>query len=176
MNRSQQHAYTVVRSRRKTLAIEITKDLRVLVRAPMRASGREIEQAVTHYADWIATHIEKRRQYAQAHPEPTQAEEQALREAARAHLPGRVAHFSQIMGLVPTGVKITAARTRFGSCSGKNSLCFSCFLMKYPQAAIDYVVVHELAHIVHKNHGKDFYALVERTLPDYRERRKLLKS
>ena len=99
-----------------------------------------------------------------------------LRRRAREYLPARVEHFSRIMGLVPAAVRITAAKPRFGSCSGKNSICFSCRLMQYPDAAVDYVVVHELAHIVHKNHGKDFYRLVASVLPDYRERRALLRK
>ena len=74
----------------------------------------------------------------------------------------------------PTGVKITAARTRYGSCSGKNSLCFSCFLADFPPQAVEAVVVHELCHIKEKNHGPRFYALLEGFLPDYRARRALL--
>ena len=73
------------------------------------------------------------------------------------------------------GITVTGARTRFGSCSPKNRLCFSFRLMEYPLPAIEYVVVHELAHIRHKNHGPDFYRLVEGTLPDYRQRIGLLK-
>ena len=79
------------------------------------------------------------------------------------------------MGLTPTGIKITAARKRYGSCSGKNSLCFSCFLMRCPEEAIDLVVVHELCHIRVKNHSAAFYALLAQYLPDYKERKKLLK-
>ena len=79
------------------------------------------------------------------------------------------------MGVTPTGLKITTARKRYGSCSGKNSLCFSCFLMQYPDEAVDLVVVHELCHIKVKNHSRDFYTLLEQFLPDYKERRKLLK-
>ena len=73
-------------------------------------------------------------------------------------------------------MKITSARKRFGSCSGKNSLCFSYWLMLYPQEAVDYVIVHELAHIVHKNHSAAFYRLIGQYLPDYRERIKMLKQ
>ena len=80
------------------------------------------------------------------------------------------------MGLRPAGVTITSARTRFGSCSAKGRLCFSWRLMQYPPEAIDYVVVHELAHLVHMNHGPEFYALIERYLPDYKARRKLLRE
>ena len=80
------------------------------------------------------------------------------------------------MNLHPTGVTITGAEKRFGSCSAKNRICYSWRLMAYPEAAIDYVVVHELAHIRHKNHGKEFYACIESILPDWRTRRGLLKE
>ena len=79
------------------------------------------------------------------------------------------------MGLVPTGFRVTAARTRYGSCSARNSLCFSCFLMNSPEEAVDLVVVHELCHIRVKNHGPAFYALLAQYLPDYQSRKKLLR-
>jgi predicted metal-dependent hydrolase len=73
-------------------------------------------------------------------------------------------------------VKITSAKTRFGSCSGKNNICFSYILMQYPEQAIDYVVLHELAHTRHHNHGPKFWALVEKYMPDYKQRRQMLKK
>jgi hypothetical protein len=106
----------------------------------------------------------------------TEEEKQMLIRRAKEYLPKKTMEYAAIMGVNPTGVKITSARTRFGSCSGKNSICYSWRLMQYPQAAVDYVVVHELAHILHKNHGRDFYLTVERYLPDYRQRRALLKK
>ena len=168
--------YTLIRSSRRTMALEITRDGRLLVRAPQRAPQAVIDRFVASHADWIAAHLEKQRQRAQAHPPLTEDELAALRQKARDILPGRVAHYAGRMGVTPTGVKITGAKTRFGSCSAKNSLCFSLYLMAYPDAAIDYVVVHELAHIRHKNHSPAFYAEVARVMPDYRERRKLLKG
>ena len=111
-----------------------------------------------------------------AHPEPTAEEEARLRTLAREALPRREAHFAALMGVEPAGVRITSARTRFGSCSGRNSLCFSWRLMAYPPEAVDYVVVHELAHITVKNHSPAFYRVVERYLPDWRQRRELLKG
>lgn len=169
--------YELIRSRRKTLALEITRDCRVLVRAPLRASQKTIDAFVSGHESWITKHLELQRQRAaSAPPPPTEADIQALKAQARAVLPEKVAYWSQVMGLVPTGVKITTARKRYGSCSGKNSLCFSCFLMEKPEAAIDLVVVHELCHIREKNHGPRFYALLAHYLPDYKERRKLLNS
>ena len=157
--------YELIRSGRKTLALEITRDCRVVVRAPRRLSQARIDDFVASHAGWIAL----------VPSAPTQAEIGALKEKARQVLPPKIAYYSEKMGLFPTGVRITSARTRYGSCSGKNSLCFSCFLMNCPDAAMDLVVVHELCHIQVKNHGPDFYALLEQVLPDWRERKKLLR-
>ena len=169
-------AYTLIRSGRRTLALEITKDCRLLVRAPARCPKRTVEEFIQRSQPWIERNLARMRQRAaEAGPPPTPEEIEALRAQARAVLPGKVAHYAALMGLSPTGVKITSARKRYGSCSAKNSLCFSCFLMRSPDEAVDAVVVHELAHIRHKNHGPDFYALVQRYMPDYQARKKLLK-
>ena len=73
-----------------------------------------------------------------------------MRRQAREYIPGRVEYFSSRMGLAPTRVSVTSARTRWGSCSGKNTLNFSLYLMSFPPRVIDAVVVHELAHIREK--------------------------
>ena len=168
--------FELIRSRRRTLALEITKDCRVLVRAPLRLPQARIDAFVDSHEAWIQAHLEQQRQRAaSAPPPPTPEEITALKANARAILPEKVSYWSQKMGVRPTGLKITTARKRYGSCSGKNSLCFSCFLMNCPEEAIDLVVVHELCHIREKNHGPRFYALLEQYLPDYKERKKLLK-
>ena len=168
--------YDLIRSRRKTLALEITRDCRVLVRAPMRLPQVRIDAFVEQHADWIARHLaQQQARMAAAPPAPTPEEIAVLKEQARTVLPPKIAYWSEKMGVTPTGFKVTTARKRYGSCSGKNSLCFSCFLMQYPEEAIDLVVVHELCHIREKNHGPRFYALLEQVLPDYKERKKLLR-
>jgi predicted metal-dependent hydrolase len=169
------HDYIVIHSKRKTLGLEITKDAQILVRAPMRTSKRDIEQMVQKHAQWIESHLEKQKMRFEARPEPSKEEQEALRKQAKDIIPLKVAFYGKRMGFEPTGITITSAEKRFGSCSPKNRLSFSWRLMRYPDAAIDYVVVHELAHIPHKNHGKAFYALIESYLPDYKVRKKLLK-
>lgn len=131
---------------------------------------------VAAHSDWIDRHLAAAQARAEQHPEPTEAEREALIARARDVLPERVRHYAAIMGLSPAGITVTGAKTRFGSCSGKNRICFSWRLMQYPPEAVDYVVVHELAHIVHKNHGREFYALVASVLPDYKARQKLLRQ
>ena len=168
--------YGVKRSARRTLAVEVQRDGQVVVRAPAHLPQAQIDRFVQAHSTWIARAQERQRLRREAHPEPDAAQCAAWQRRAREELPPKVARYARIMGVSPTGVRITAARTRFGSCSGKNSLCFSWRLMAYPDAAVDYVVVHELAHIVHKNHGPQFWALVERYLPDWRQRRALLRD
>jgi len=168
--------YTLIRSRRRTLAVEITRDERIVVRAPLHTTQAIINAFLTDRTAWIEQHLQRRKEENLAHPPLTPAEVESLRCRAKETLPSRVAHWAAVMGLTPTGVKITSARTRYGSCSGKNSLCFSLYLMQYPDEAIDAVVVHELAHIRHKNHSPAFYAEIERYLPDYRRRIRPLKS
>ena len=168
--------YQLIRSKRKTLAIEITRDARLVVRAPLRCSQARIEQFLTEKQTWITLHLQKMQQRRENHPEPAPEEEARLRKKARDLLPGLVARYATQMDVHPTGITITGARTRFGSCSPKNRLSFSFRLMDYPMEAIEYVVVHELAHILHKNHSAAFYAEIEKILPDWRERNKLLKQ
>lgn len=166
----------LVRSRRKTISLEIQPDCTVLVRAPLGLPEEEIRQFVARHQGWLDTHLEQARARQARHPEPTEAEVRALVEKAKAILPGKVAHYAALMGVSPSGITITGARTRFGSCSPKNRLCFSWRLMAYPEEAVDYVVVHELAHIRHKDHSKAFHAFVASVLPDHLERRRLLRE
>ena len=168
--------YTLVRSNRKTLCVSITPEGEVVVRAPQRLAKREIDRFVAAHAEWIAEHMEKVRLRAEKYPEPDEAERAALIERAKAVLPPLVEKHAKRMGVSPAGVKITGACRSFGSCSGKNSLCFSLYLMRYPMEAIEYVVVHELAHIREKNHGPAFYAVVAAEMPDYKARAALLKA
>ena len=168
--------YTLIRARRRTMSLQLDRDGRAVVRAPYGVKREFIDRFVAEHEDWLNRAREKQQNRRLAHPEPTDEERKALIAQAKEYLPMRVDYWSDIMGLTPTGLKITSARTRFGSCSGKNSICFSWRLMQYPPEATDYVIVHELAHIRHHNHSPAFYALIERYMPDWHERMKLLKE
>lgn len=167
--------YQVIRSARRSLGLEVTADCRVLVRAPQRCPESEIARFVASREGWIAEKLAIQRRRLERYPPPDEGEAAALLERARRELPLRVEKYAGIMGLRYAGITVTGARRRFGSCSSKGRLCFSYLLMRYPEAAIDYVVVHELAHLVYMDHGPRFYALVASVLPDYRERAELLK-
>lgn len=164
----------VIRSKRKTISLSVDDNLNAVVRVPYGVSNEKINDFVENNREWLMNATERKK--AQLERTDLSDEEiQDLIHLAKDVIPKRVEYYSEIMNLCPTGVKITKAKKRFGSCNGKNSLCFSCFLMKYPMEAVDYVVVHELAHIKHHNHSKDFYDLINHYMPDYKQREKLLK-
>jgi len=98
------------------------------------------------------------------------------RQQAKQWIVEQVKHLADIHQLHYEKIKITSARTRWGSCSPKNVLSFSWRLMLTSPEMIDYVIIHELAHTVHHNHSKKFWKLVEKLLPNYRARRKALRQ
>lgn len=154
--------YNLIRSKRKTLAIQITKDAEVVVRAPMKCSQKRIDEFLSQHTDWINKHLEKAKKEGPKRKDLSKDDIENLRQKAKEILPQKVEHYSKIMGLYPTGIKITSAKGRYGSCNGKNSLCFSLYLMLESDDFINYVVVHELSHIKYKNHSKEFHAFTEK--------------
>lgn len=167
---------TVVRSRRRTIALSVEDGPRVLIKAPLFFSDADAEEFVRKHRLWItrrAALLEERKQNAKTFsPE----EIAALRVRAAALARDGIARWAPLMGAAPAGVKITSAVTRWGSCSGKNSICFSWRIALLPPEAAEYIVVHELAHIRQKNHGPRFYAEVAAVMPDWRARIALLKQ
>lgn len=98
------------------------------------------------------------------------------RAIAENYLVLRTKEWAEQMALSPQAVKISGGKTRWGSCSGKNSLNFNWKLVMAEKKAIDYVVVHELCHMKEHNHSRAFWAQVAQVLPDYRERKAQLKE
>lgn len=168
--------FTLIRSRRRTVNLQIDRDGKLIVRAPYLVSEGQIRSIVEKNAEWIRRHREISAQRRAAHPEPTEEEKKAMIRRAKEILPPKVEHYAALLGVRPAGITITSARTRFGSCSGKNRLSFSWRLMDYPEEAIDYVVVHELCHIRHHDHSPAFYAFIASVMPDHKARRALLRK
>ena len=172
----------IIRSSRKTLAIEIRPDMRVIVRAPYQASGSYIEQFISARADWIAEHLrkleQKNRQCNNALPvkKLSNNDIKKLADKACTCIPERVAHFAPLVGVTYGRITIRNQRTRWGSCSSRGNLNFNCLLMLTPPEVIDYVVVHELCHRKEMNHSGRFWNEVAIVLPGYAEQEKWLKT
>ena len=117
------------------------------------------------------------------HFSPTPAESRRLkalewryREAARIQLEHRVAYYHAITGGHYTSITVRDQKSRWGSCSSRGTLSFNYRLFFAPPVILDYVVVHELCHLTHMNHSKDFWNMVGRVMPDYKIHRAWLKD
>ena len=167
--------YTIIRSRRKTVSLQITPEGEVMVRCPSRMPKWQIQQFVDSRQSWIEAHLKK---IAQRPPQPklTEPEMRALAKQAAEDLARRISRFAPIVGVSCGRITIRSQKTRWGSCSGKGNLNFNCLLMLAPEAVRDYVVVHELCHRKEMNHSTQFWLLVETILPDYRVQKQWLKD
>ena len=169
--------YTIVRSHRRTMAIQIKRDGRVVVRAPYAATDEEVRQLVEKHRAWIEKSLARQREApAASPPELTEQEMEELRRRGQEILPGRVVYWAARMDVLPTGIRITAARTRWGSCSARGSLSFNCLLMLAPPEVREYVAVHELCHRKQMNHSAAFWREVASCLPDYAAQRAWLRE
>ena len=167
--------YRVIRSSRKTIAVQIVPGGEVLVRCPRRMSDGDIRRFVQSKSGWIEKHLEKQSAAALL-PAFTDAQLQALARQARQIIPERTAYFANLLGVRYGRITIRSQRTLWGSCSSKGNLNFNCLLMLTPPEVLDYVVVHELCHRKEMNHSSRFWAEVERVLPDYDLRRRWLRE
>jgi len=102
--------------------------------------------------------------------------EKALREKARAVFGERLAHFAPGLGVATPPLRLSAARTRWGSCSHHGGISLNWRLVFMPLPVVDYVVAHELAHLREMNHSPRFWSVVEQLCPDWRARRLELRQ
>ena len=165
--------YTLIHSKRKSVSIQVDIDCNITVRAPLRTSQKEIDRILLEKKAWLEKTIVLQREKKKEIKEYSDEDIKLLRKKAKEIIPQKVEYYSKIMQVQPTSVKINSAKKRYGSCSGINNLNFSLYLMDKDERFVDYVVVHELAHIRHHNHSKDFYNFIGQFMPDYRERMKL---
>ena len=206
--------YQLIRSKRKTVAIEIKQDGTVQVKAPNRLPLRYIEQFIQEKQGWIQQHVQQITQWKEQKQRfsiqpgdtmlllgreyPVQLGNQVCfwknnfyvpkmefaalqpkliqlyRELAHQTILPRVEWFAKQMGLIPASVKISSAKKRWGSCSGTNRINFSWRLVMAPLPTVDYVVVHELCHMIEHNHSAAFWKLVAQIVPDYPEQKQRL--
>ncbi len=166
--------YKTVFSKRKTISLSV-KNGELIVRAPFGTKEKRILELLKKHEAWIEKHLARSIENMQKFPSLDETEIKALKKAAKEYFRYKIEEYSRIMGLKYGRMTITSAKTRFGSCSSSKNICFSYRLMLYPEAAREYVVVHELCHLVHMNHSSAFYNLLSKYLPDYKERKRLLK-
>lgn len=175
----------LIRSSRKSIAIEIDRDLKIKVRAPQRMNQKQIMRFVKEKEQWIRLHLAKMIQLQKMQEKEmtdtqrttlTPEDLQRLMVLARREIPVHVKYFAEQMGVTYGKITIRNQKTRWGSCSQIGNLNFNCHLMEMPTEILDYVVVHELCHRKQMNHSRLFWMEVEKVLPDYQVRQRWLKQ
>ena len=173
------YALRLIRSKRKTLALQIGGPGLVIVRAPLRAKEETIRAFVAQHEGWLNSHLEKarlREAQRQALPPFTPEELKALARQAAETLPGIVDQYAAALGVRYGRIAIRCQKSKWGSCSAQGNLSFNCLLMACPREALEYVAAHEVCHLKEMNHSPRFWRLVEQLLPDYVPRRQWLKT
>ncbi len=166
--------YEIIKSKRKSIAIQIKDDCSVVVRAPHFVTKKQIESIVKEKENWINSKIFEIKEKQAKKEAVTYTKEEVIQ--FHRFVLECVEKYAEIMNLNFGKIKFNNAKTRFGSCNTKtHNLNFSYLLLSKPKDAIESVVVHELAHIVYPNHSKAFYDYIEKYMPDYKERSKKLK-
>jgi predicted metal-dependent hydrolase len=213
------HIDRLIRSRRRTIALEIAFDGRLIVRSPASTPAELINRFIAEKSAWIKTKQEEAREkHLHAVPKqfipgethlflgsayrltivegaetplildgefllsgahthhPQQVFVNWYKKAAHKKLGERLEFYSVLSGLAYCSYRITDARKRWGSCGSDGKLTFAWRLIMAPTHVIDYVVVHELAHIAEHNHSRRFWSRVESICPEYRHSRRWLKE
>lgn len=186
----------LIRSRRKTLSLQIKSDGSLVVRAPMRYDITRINRFITEKNKWIITKQLEMKNRLNLRNEMLMKQELSRDEGilflgekikillknpqnkaeiilwykveALKYIAPRLNNFVHQLGKKYSKIKITSARKRWGSCSGRGNINFSWRLIMAPQETVNYVIAHEAAHLLHKNHSARFWNCVAQMVPDYK--------
>ncbi len=159
--------YEIQYSKIKNIYIHI-KDGKVIVKAPKRVSKKQIEEIVNQKKEWIIKSLEKESKRKEKEPLYTLEE---FKEIIEKNVNGLV----KTTGLQPNKVRIRDIKYAWGSCSKDRNITLNYKLISYSEDAIRYVIIHELCHIKHMNHSKEFWGLLEKYMPNYKEVKKEFK-
>ena len=169
----------VIKSKRKSISVEVNSRAEVIVRAPRWMPNYKIAEFVEKHRDFIGKSVakmERRKEALAKIPRISDAERKGLALQAAEVIPQRVRFYAQMIGVTYNKITIRNQRTRWGSCSVKGNLNFNLALMRVPPQALDYVVVHELCHRLEMNHSDRFWREVEKAFPEYKTWRKWLRD
>lgn len=173
---SMAHRYEWIRSARRTVLIQIKENGSVIVRTPYKTSRKQVEDFLKEKREWISRQQERVKEEAKRRVTITDEMRKTGKKEAKRQIRERIAYYAELMGVSYGRVAVREQKTRWGSCSAAGNLNFNWKLILMPPEILDYVVVHELAHRKEPNHSKAFWSVVEQILPDYKERRRWLKT
>lgn len=167
--------YTLTRKRVRNLNLRVRRDGSVAVSAPTRMPVMEIERFLATKADWVVAHRET---LLNRKPEASCTVDRQTCEALFRGISDEIFPlFSEVLeGQKPT-LRLREMKSRWGSCNPcTRTITLNTHLAEKPRAAVEYVILHEYVHFIHPNHQAPFHAEMARLMPDYRQRKKLLRE
>lgn len=164
------------RSNRKTLAITITNECKLQVKAPVNMGDREINRFLEQKRYWIYKRAKHILEDSSKRIVRSDEEIRQLKEEARRVLINRTDYYKELLGVHYQRIRIGDQRTRWGSCSSRGTISYNWHLILMPEHIVDYVVVHELCHLLEMNHSVRFWERVGAVFPDYQKCRRWLKE
>ena len=168
-------SYGLIRAQRKTMALKVSEDGTVTVRIPYGVRPEEADRFVEAHVDWIRKRIAECRERAAARPAYTDREREAGKRLAKELLLKKCRYFAERMGVSYGTVTVREQKTRWGSCTvNTGRIRINTRLAFYPDECLEYIVVHELCHLIEPSHNKRFHAYMTKFLPDWKIRKKKL--
>ncbi|MCE3038462.1 M48 family metallopeptidase [Helicobacter anatolicus] len=181
-------------SKRKNICLKITPDMVLHLYLPLNYHNKKIEKILEESTPWITKTIQKLAAQQESYAKILQNHNneilafgtwskkedyltnQDIKIALLQYITSTIAYYAPLMQVTPQKIKIRNNKKVLGSCSYENNLNFSILLFFAPKLLIDYVIIHELAHIKHKNHSKAFWDFVGEFCKNYKEKRNQIKQ
>lgn len=167
--KNEQISYEMIRKRIKNIYIHI-KEAKVIVTIPYKMEKEKAISVVEEKKKWIFDRVRKQKQNLKEE-KMTEKELEILKQIVQEKIP----FYAEKIGEYPNKVRIKDLNYAWGSCSTKRNISINEKLAKHSEKEIEYVILHELCHLKHMNHSKQFWSLVEENMPDYKSIRKELK-
>lgn len=163
--------YKIIKSKIKNLYIHI-KNGEVIVKIPTRISKKKAKEFVENKAEWILEKVKEQQKQIQ---KEEKIEEQDIQRLAKI-IEKQIKKYSEKLQVKPNKVRIRNINYAWGSCSSRKNITINSKLAKKEEKIIEYVVLHEMCHLIHMNHSKEFWKLVENNMPEYKKYKNILNG
>ncbi len=156
------------------MRVSVYPDARVVVTVPRFFSALTLQRFLGKHAAWIQRAVGRTKDKRVIRL--ARKDIPALKKRAEAYLGARCAYFAALYGVQFKKISIRTQRSRWGSCSRSGNLSFNYKIAALPERVADYIIVHEICHLLHMNHSKTFWDAVAQVVPEHREIRKELRN
>lgn len=163
--------YTLIKEKIKNMYIHV-KEGQVIVKAPVKIKEEKIHEFVNKKAKWIYEKLKENKMELKIEEKIGKKEIERLYKIVQEN----IKKYSIKLGITPQKVRIKNIKYAWGSCSSKQNISINIKLATKEEKVIEYVVLHEMCHLIHMNHSKEFWGLVEKNMPEYKMYKKILKA